>query len=185
MRIVGITWNWDGDLYGILDVESSPEISPPPPPPPESGEQIINGGLEDLPIPDPGDPPIGWHEYFSNNNYEVVSDIIHSGTFALHIFYGSSYPGGLANKVTVPVAKIDISNFIVWVRGTGAQSGNISIQLIYSDGTFTNITLDNSDWFQVDLKSYMPDGKSFSEIRFLEGYSGNEMWVDDLSLIKT
>jgi len=181
LRIKKITWIWDGDLLGKLDLDNEglqPEESTCP-----TGEQVKNGGFET------GD--------FTNWNHsgdiEISSYKKHSGTYSARNVGGDVGIIYQTFDQTIPTSCFTTSStFRAWIWGQWSPSppysGVFTAKIYYKDGTYTTVTRETTEsedetWVEWDLKPYLEAGKEVRQVRFeLDAKWMYFMYIDDISV---
>jgi hypothetical protein len=106
-------------------------------------ELLTNGGFENS--------FVGW---VYGGTVSISSDV-HSGTKSASISWSAGSGYGYVEQVVETATKI--SSFILWRKGTAESTGTI-IQIYYTDGTVTSITISGSGaWTEFELAPYLED----------------------------
>jgi len=133
------------------------------------GEQIVNGGFEDGGEID--FPP--W-----TGNFSKSTQYAHAGTYSV---YGANANMQQDLAVAMPVSYLTSLSF--WTISPFGTSGEAYIRIIYTDATYTDITITKTDsWAETSVTaSDLTAGKTIASIYFFNAYE-SPMWIDDVSL---
>jgi len=169
LRIKKITWTWDGDLLGKLDLDNEglqPEET-------TCENKLENPGFET------GDFPPWTHSEEYIYITETPSDV-HSGSYAVH-FHGTEYYTPWLKQEITPVSGSSISELSFWAKG---DSGGelIYLTIIYSDDStdMTSFTV-TSSYQLYDKTSYINQSKNVKGIKIEVG-ANDLVYVDDFTL---
>ena len=154
MRIIGLTWVWDGDLYGKLDLESSVE----------STEYLFNGGFE-----------LGCDFWEYSPACPVTDQYVHTGQYSV-MLYENWMEQTLASAIVVE----DIADFGLWYY-SGKDSNYVTIKFTDNDDITVYFSNTGGTWNYLDLTGTLPAGKHVSGI-YLRGSAVGPTWVDDVVL---
>ena len=170
LRIKKITWVWDGDLIGKLDLDNEgfqPEET-------TCENKLGNPGFETGDWP-PWTNSGGAYVNLTNDPSEV-----HSGSWAAYL-HGAEYETPWFAQEITPVEGSKINEFSFWARGL-SDGDECYVTIHYSDGSEDSASLTTTtSYTKYDYTSKINKTKKVQSIIFEGGYYGI-VYIDDVVL---
>jgi hypothetical protein len=146
---------------------------------------IVNGGFEQ--------DGAGWGKFWSrtgDGKAEVVTDVVHDGQRAAHVQYAGEQDWSFPQAAQLKVQAGDIFELTGWIQTRGEGRATLSVILYDAQQkslswSFGGTSVSQvSPWRQVRSRFVIPP-QATSIVPRLMGQGATEVWLDDVSLVKT
>ncbi len=146
---------------------------------------VVNGGFEQS--------ETGWDRFWSRTGdgaVERVADPVHTGAWAAHVQYPGQQDWSLPQAAALDVQPGDIFELTGWIQLRGEGRATLSVILYDAQQqplswSFGGTTVrETGPWQRLSSRFMIPPGVARITPRLM-GDGPSEVWLDDVSLIKT